>query len=205
MRARTSRLNLSMAAIPEGFPHHFLGGSERLGNDGVFFRQAHDDCAGAAIKMVLDFFKIPIEYGQIRQRLNPGPEGVTMLDLKRFVETKGLRCEGWRLSFQDLPQIPLPAVLLLRRNHFVVLERCTPVDGIILLDPVQGRLRLRSQNLLSVWKGETLLFCLEADEARYGRWLAVHYDIMKEKMAKPLLRRTRKNGPIITGEKGGAA
>jgi len=194
-----------MSAITEGFPHHFLCGNERLGNDGVFFQQAHDDCAGAAIKMVLDFFKIPIEYGQIQQHVNPGPEGVTMLDLKRFAEAKGLRCEGWRLSLQDLTQIPLPAVLLLRRNHFVVLERCTPADGIILLDPVQGRLRLRSQNLFSVWEGETLLFCLAADEARYGRWLAAHYDIMKEKMAKPLLRRAQKDSRICTKKKRGAA
>jgi ABC-type bacteriocin/lantibiotic exporter with double-glycine peptidase domain len=82
-----------------------------------------------------------------------------------------LLCEGWRLAPQDLRSIPLPAVLLLRRRHFVVVERVDAKDGIFLLDPVRGRLRVSMRKLLSLWQGETLVFGRNGSVAgEYRRW-----------------------------------
>jgi ABC-type bacteriocin/lantibiotic exporter with double-glycine peptidase domain len=143
----------------EWFPHHFLGGSQYLGREGVFFQQAHDDCGGAALKMILAHFDISVEYGLLMQRLRASPEGTTLLNLKQSAESVGLRCEGWRLRSQDLAQIPLPAVLLLHRRHFVVVASACAREGIQILDPIRGRLRISPGKLLSIWRGETLLFC----------------------------------------------
>lgn len=155
------------------FPHHFLSGTHYLGREGVFFQQAHNDCAGAALKMILDRFGIAIDYGLLLRRLQPAPEGTTMLSVKQLAEAEGLLCAGWRLAPHDLPGIPLPAVLLLCRKHFVVLDRMSSPKDILILDPVRGRLRVPPGKLLSVWQGETLLFrSRKADAARHGRWFA---------------------------------
>ncbi len=141
------------------FPHHFLGDTPCLGRDGVFFQQSYDDCGGAALKMILEHFDIPVEYGLLWQRLHDSPEGATMLSIKQLAEFEGLLCEGWRLSPQDLLAIPLPAVLLLQRRHFVVVASVNAAKGIVILDPVRGRLRVSVRKLVSLWNGETLLFC----------------------------------------------
>jgi predicted double-glycine peptidase len=155
------------------FPHHFLSDTQFLGRDGVFFQQSHSDCGGAALKMIFSHFCIPMDYGLLLQHLGTGPEGTTMLSIRQVAVAAGLRCEGWRLSPRDLPIIPLPAILLLRRSHFVVVERVNAAEGILILDPVRGKLRISVQKLLSVWKGETLLFSkpgMDADP--YRRWFA---------------------------------
>ncbi len=140
------------------FPHHFLGDTLCLGRDGVFFQQSHGDCGGAALKMILEHFDIPVEYSLLWQRLQDGPQGATMLSIKKAAESEGLRCEGWRLSPRDLLHVPLPAILLLHRSHFVVADNVDPVKGIVILDPVRGRLLVSVRKLASLWKGETLLF-----------------------------------------------
>jgi ABC-type bacteriocin/lantibiotic exporter with double-glycine peptidase domain len=153
------------------FPHHFLGDSQYLGREGVFFQQSHSDCGGAALKMVFDRCDIPMEYARLLNRLRIGPQGTTMLNLKQLAESEGLLCEGWRLAPHDLRSIPLPAVLLLRRSHFVVVERIDGEDGIFLLDPVRGRLRVSMRKLVSIWQGETLVFGRNGTAAKeYRRW-----------------------------------
>ncbi|MGA2262090.1 MAG: cysteine peptidase family C39 domain-containing protein [Acidobacteriota bacterium] len=155
------------------FPHHFLSDTQFLGRDGVFFQQSHSDCGGAALKMIFDHFCIPMDYGLLLQRLGTGPEGTTMLSIRQVAVAEGLRCEGWRLAPRDLPAIPLPAILLLRRSHFVVLESVNAAGEILILDPVRGKLRISVQKLLSVWKGETLLFSKPGTDAdQYRRWFA---------------------------------
>lgn len=155
------------------FPHHFLGVTRCLGCDGVFFQQAHNDCAQASLKMIFDHFGIAMDYGRLLQHLATGPEGATMLSIKRLAEAEGLLCSGWRLAPQDLPGIPLPAILLLRRNHFAVMQQLNSGKGMLILDPVRGRLGISVRRLVSVWQGETLLFCKPGvGEDRHSRWFA---------------------------------
>jgi len=162
------------------FPHHFLGDTQFLGREGVIFQQSHSDCGGAALKMVLNHYDIPMEYARLLEQLRIGPEGATMLNLKQLAESEGLRCEGWRLAPQDLPAIPLPAVLLLRRSHFVVVERVDAKDGILLLDPVRGRLRVSMRKLTSIWQGETLVFGRAGTAAKnHRRWFVTHDDLLR--------------------------
>jgi ABC-type bacteriocin/lantibiotic exporter with double-glycine peptidase domain len=147
------------------------GGIEYLGGEGVFFQRDGNDCGAAALKMIFDRFGIPVDYGKLLTRLNPGPEGAAMLRLKQLAEAEGLLCRGWRLAPRDLAGIPLPAILFLRRNHFVVMESQNSEKGVLILDPRRGRLRISVRKLLALWPGETLLFCKPGEESgRHGRW-----------------------------------
>jgi ABC-type bacteriocin/lantibiotic exporter with double-glycine peptidase domain len=66
----------------------------------------------------------------------------------------------------------MPAVLLLRRDHFVVVEKVDPRD-VLILDPARGKLRLSWRKLLSSWHGETLLFYKPGEvSGRLGCWFA---------------------------------
>jgi ABC-type bacteriocin/lantibiotic exporter with double-glycine peptidase domain len=150
------------------FPHHFLEGTEYLGNDGVFFQEELNDCGGASLKMILDHFGNPVDYRRLRRQLPIGPEGTTMLSIKRLAEAHGLLCAGWRLAIPDLLSAPLPAVLLLCRKHFVVLQSLQ--KAAIILDPVRGRLRVPARRLVSLWHGETLLFGLPKQLNGQHRW-----------------------------------
>lgn len=130
----------------------------------------NSDCGGAALKMILDHYGIQTDYRQLLQRLQTGARGTAMLNMREAAKAEGLICEGWRLAARDLPAIPLPAVLLMRRDHFVVLDGLEP-GHVSILDPARGRLRLTLRALLSSWHGETLLFYKPgAVPDRLGRW-----------------------------------
>ena len=155
------------------FPHHFLGDIPSLGRRGVFFQQSHSDCGGAALKMVLAHHRITMDYGVLWRRLQNGPSGTTMLDIKRLAESAGLHCAGWRLSPADLFAIPLPAILLLHRRHFAVVAATQSSRNILLLDPVRGRLDFPIRRLGLSWRGETLLFAVPAKGAADdAQWFA---------------------------------
>jgi ATP-binding cassette subfamily B protein len=147
------------------------GGIQSLGREGVFFQRAANDCGAAALKMILDHFGIAMDYAQLLRRLNTGAVGTAMLSMKDLARAQGLLCEGWRLAPQDLTRIPLPAVLLLRPNHFVVMDRLGPNQGVSVLDPIRGKLRMSVRRLLSDWKGEALLFSKPGESpGPHGRW-----------------------------------
>jgi ABC-type bacteriocin/lantibiotic exporter with double-glycine peptidase domain len=152
------------------YPHHFLEGTEYLGREGVFFQQELNDCGGASMKMILDHFGRAIDYRRLRRQLMIGPEGTTLLNLKRLGEAYGLLCEGWRLTIQDLCRVPLPAVLLLRRRHFAVLQGFKKTA--IILDPVRGRLSVPPRRLASLWNGETLVFSPPGSLNGRGGWFS---------------------------------
>jgi ABC-type bacteriocin/lantibiotic exporter with double-glycine peptidase domain len=150
-----------------------FGGMEYLGREGVFFQQAASDCGGAALMMIFNRYGIHAEYGQLLRRLQTSASGTAMLNMREVARAEGLVCEGWRLAARDLPSIPLPAVLLLRRDHFVVVDRIEP-DHALVLDPARGRLRVSWRRLFSSWHGETLLFYKPGEvPARPGGWFVL--------------------------------
>jgi len=135
--------------------------------------QRHEwDCGVAALKMVLDHYGIQTAYDELLRRADTGTRaGTSMLALKQLSESHGLRCAGWRLAACDLRGIPLPAILLLRRGHFVVLSSISAANEVILLDPARGRLRVSLRRLRSLWEGEALLFnSHESIPDSYERW-----------------------------------
>jgi ABC-type bacteriocin/lantibiotic exporter with double-glycine peptidase domain len=121
--------------------------------------------------MVFDHFEIATDYSDLAFGLGVTPEGTSMLRLKGAAEARGLRCRGWRLAMRDLPGIPLPAILFLRRNHFVVLDSYGPGGPLFIRDPSRGRLQLTARKLESIWGGEILLFVQPGKEpAGSERW-----------------------------------
>ena len=80
-----------------------------------------------------------------------------MLRLKQVAEKWGLSAEGWRIAPDDLDRIPLPAIALLNRNHYVVVESLAGAGQLIYADPALGRVRMNRRLFLWRSRGEMLL------------------------------------------------
>lgn len=140
------------------FGYSLFHGVTYLGSDGVYLQKSSWDCGDAALKMIFDHYGIPVVYDDLLSQLDASAAGTSMLSLKKLSEAKGLHCEGWRLTFEDLRHAPLPAILILRGSHYVVLDSLTPSGEVLLRDPARGKLLLSPRKLKSIWKGEALLF-----------------------------------------------
>jgi predicted double-glycine peptidase len=74
------------------------------------------------------------EHAKIRK------EGFSMLDMKRFLESRGYAADGYSTSLKKLGKVGIPAIVLIRDgryNHFVVIKGVR--DGKVAFgDPAQG-------------------------------------------------------------------
>jgi ATP-binding cassette subfamily B protein RaxB len=130
---------------------------EFLGNDGVVLQSSYNDCAPAALQMVLCRYGIPGTVDELTRRLRPGGNGSTILAVRDLAESKGLHAEGWRLTLSDFLTVQFPVILFLHNDHFVVADSVNS-DMVFLSDPAIGRVKLPVLELSRIWKGETLIF-----------------------------------------------
>jgi Predicted double-glycine peptidase len=82
-------------------------------------------------------------------------QGFSMLDMKRYVESIGMRARGYRIPAQSLESVNIPVVVLLDirgYKHFVVLQR-TQKDWVYIGDPVLGHKRYSHEDFLKGWNG----------------------------------------------------
>jgi len=131
-------------------------GAKYLGEDGVVLQKHGNDCGPAALKMIFDYFEIPVALEEISGKVL-GKKGSSMLSLKQMAELKGLKAEGWRFAFKDLKKMKLPAIVFASGDHFVVISKITEDGKITILDPAIGKLKYSSRGFQRIWKGETLI------------------------------------------------
>lgn len=143
-------------------PDHFkirsaeLMSAEYLGDDGVVLQKSSNDCGPSALRMVLDDAGIITSSSAIEQIVPLSKRGATMLDLRSAAKQLGLKLEGWKLSIDSLPSINFPAILFIRKNHYIVADSVVR-NSVYVRDPSIGRLRIPIDNISNIWKGEALL------------------------------------------------
>ncbi len=82
-------------------------------------------------------------------------QGFSMLDMKRYLESIGMRARGYRITPQVLPTVKIPVVVLLEirgYKHFVVLQRADK-DWVYIGDPVLGHKRYTKDDFIKGWNG----------------------------------------------------
>jgi ABC-type bacteriocin/lantibiotic exporter with double-glycine peptidase domain len=128
-----------------------------LGRDGVVMQDKSNNCGPSALKMIFDYFEIPVAVDELEHSVGLRSKGSSMLALKEVAESKGLRAEGWNLTFSDVARSTLPAIVFVHNNHFAVVDSVVERDFVYLRDPTFGRVRLSAAEFRRVWKGETLI------------------------------------------------
>lgn len=82
-------------------------------------------------------------------------QGFSMLDMKRYVESLGMRARGYRVAPETLSDIRIPVVVLqdIRGyKHFVVMQRVHQ-GWVYIGDPVLGHKRYTVEDFVKGWNG----------------------------------------------------
>lgn len=82
-------------------------------------------------------------------------QGFSMLDMKRYLESIGMRARGYRIPSASLDKLSIPVIVLMDirgYKHFVVLQR-TSKGFVYVGDPVLGHKRYTEEDFLKGWNG----------------------------------------------------
>ena len=123
----------------------------------VVRQQTRSDCGPAALKMVLDHWYVGAEtLAELELATGTGPDGTSLLAIKKAAEERGVLSRGLRLPVHRLREIPLPAIAHVHGDHFVVIRSAG--EELVIDDPSLGRLRMSPRVFARSWDGIVLAF-----------------------------------------------
>lgn len=98
-------------------------------------------------------------------------EGFSMLDMKRYLESRGFAADGFQQTLDKLAQAGLPAIVLINENgyrHFVVVKGLMR-DRVLIGDPARGVRAMPRVDFEAAWIG-ALLFVIHdhVEQARFN-------------------------------------
>ena len=121
--------------------------------------------------------------------------GFSLLDIKRYVETLGMRGRGYRVDEARLGTLRVPGLILMDVagfRHFVVLKR---VDGdtVEVGDPILGNRRMSMKEFLTAWPSRAVFVVIGSDFDRNT--------VLLQPAARPSARALyARQGPITDAE-----
>lgn len=114
------------------------------------------DCGLACLAMTARVLGRILSLDDLRQRVQLGPAGLNLLELKRLAEAVGLRGQAIRVEPERLGEVNLPAIAHLRDGHYVVaFDRSA--EGVIIGDPASGVTTIHENSFSHSWSGNLLL------------------------------------------------
>lgn len=131
-------------------------GADFLSSEGVFMQRAKNDCAPAVLLNMLRLLRIDISEDDVYRAFALSEHGASMQALREVADGFGVKLEGWRLSYSELAERPLPAILLFDGKHFVVAKRFIGAR-LEVLDPALGRLTYSRRMTRRHWRGHALI------------------------------------------------
>ncbi len=142
----------------------------------VLLQMSATECGAACLAMVLSAFGRRTTVSECATRIGIGRDGATARALAAAGRSLGLNVRAFRIEPEDLPDVPLPAIVHWNFDHFIVLERWSP-HGADVVDPGVGRRRLTPAEFSEGLTGVVLAcepgagFVPRAD----GRWAWLSY------------------------------
>ncbi len=137
-------------------------------------RQKYDySCGSAAVATLLTYhYDQPVdEQTVLDTMLATGNqeqirrEGFSLLDMKHYLESKGYRANGYRISLDKLSLVGLPAIALTDTDgylHFVVVKGVER-NHVLIGDPATGLTRIEREHFANTWKSGILFIVQSAD------------------------------------------
>lgn len=98
-------------------------------------------------------------------------EGFSLLDMKRFLESRGFLADGYELPLSKLEEAKVPAIVLVVENgyhHFVVVKGMQG-NRVLVGDPAMGTRALTREHFEQIWDSQ-LLFVIHnrEEQARFN-------------------------------------
>jgi len=99
-------------------------------------------------------------------------EGFSLLDIKRFLETRGFAADGFELTLDKLAEARLPAIVLIKEkgyHHFVVIKGMRG-ERVLIGDPAFGTRAISRASFEAMWDNEVLFVVHNRQElARFNQ------------------------------------
>lgn len=112
------------------------------------------DCGPACIQMVAAYFGKRLSLATLKKYCQVTRLGVSVKDVLDGSRQIGLRAVPLKLTVGQLKEMPLPAILYWKQEHFVVLYGISHKRGKTLFhiaDPNYGKIRLKESLLAEAW------------------------------------------------------
>jgi len=144
---------------------------------GNVLRQKYDfSCGSAALASLLSFhYDMPSEEQDIFQKMFDSgdkelieQQGFSLLDMKKYLESVGLKSDGFKLNLAKIRELGVPGITLVNFDgylHFVVIKGMN--DGFVILgDPSRGTMKMKYERFEEHYQGIVLLIRNRAEVGR---------------------------------------
>jgi len=127
-------------------------------------RQQYDfSCGSAALATLLTYhYDRPTteaetfdEMWAVGNKAKIRKEGFSLLDMKKYLDTIGLRADGFKLPLDKLREVGVPVITLITTRgytHFVVLRGITD-EHVVIGDPSLGSRLMKREDFMEEWSG----------------------------------------------------
>lgn len=131
-------------------------------------RQQYDfSCGSAAVATLLSHhYATPVSEAEVFEEMfltgdqaKIQADGFSMLDMKRFLDKRGLKSDGFRMSLDKLARIGVPGIVLINTRgyrHFVVVKGIE-AGRVVVADPALGTTVWQRDRFEEVWGGGIVL------------------------------------------------
>lgn len=147
-------------------------------------QQTDFSCGAAAVATLLRYaYNLDVDEETVLRGMmtNADPEvvqtkGFSLLDIKRYVESLGLRGRGYRISLDRLKTIRVPTIVLLDirgYKHFVVLKQVRD-DSVDIADPALGNKTLKMDEFIESWPSQAVFAVIGSGFNRNSALLEPH-------------------------------
>jgi ATP-binding cassette subfamily B protein len=99
------------------------------------------ECGAACLAMLLSYYGRKTSVSEIREHCGVGRDGLSALSIVKAARSYGMRVRALTLQESDFRHVILPVIVHWEFNHFIVVERWTPVY-VDVVDPAAGRRRM---------------------------------------------------------------